>query len=166
MKYPPISEGQILNLVKKSYSCWLRLIADCDFGSNKKNRNTFSLTLITGMRWAVKFSLATHPCSIKLANLRRIESMKSLLLISLLALASTCRADETLFDNYGSYVNIEHQEGFDNDRILIISKERVYIGQVEQGGYFQAYGINGSVWGEKTGAGQVITLQSFADGIE
>lgn len=92
--------------------------------------------------------------------------MKSLLLISLLALASTCLADETLFDNNGSYVNIEHQEGFDNDRILIISKERVYIGQVEEGGYFQAYGINGSVWGEQTGAGQVITLQSFADGNE
>jgi hypothetical protein len=42
----------------------------------------------------------------------------------------------------------------------------VYIGQVEEGGYFQAYGINGSVWGEKTGAGQVITLQSFADEID
>jgi len=69
-------------------------------------------------------------------------------------------ADDTLFDNYGSYVNIEHQEGLDTDRVLIINHGRVFIGDVEENGYFNAYGINGSVWGSQTGAGQVIVLQN------
>ena len=69
-------------------------------------------------------------------------------------------ADDTLFDNYGSYVNIEHQEGLDTDRVLIINQGRVFIGDVEENGYFNAYGISGSVWGSQTGAGQVIVLQN------
>ena len=73
-------------------------------------------------------------------------------------------ADDTLFDNYGSYVNIEHQEGLDTDRVLIINHGRVFIGDVEENGYFNAYGLNGSVWGSQTGAGQVIVLQNPMDG--
>ena len=75
-------------------------------------------------------------------------------------------ADDTLFDNYGSYVNIEHQEGLDTDRVLIINHGRVFIGDVEENGYFNAYGINGSVWGSQTGAGQVIDVPSFNDQVE
>ena len=75
-------------------------------------------------------------------------------------LLTPAHADDTLFDNYGSYVNIEHQEGLDTDRVLIINHGRVFIGDVEQNGYFNAYGINGSVWGSQTGAGQVIVLQN------
>ncbi len=79
-------------------------------------------------------------------------------------LPTSAHADDTLFDNYGSYVNIEHQEGLDTDRVLIINHGRVFIGDVEQNGYFNAYGINGSVWGSQTGAGQVIVLQNPVDG--
>ena len=79
-------------------------------------------------------------------------------------LLTPARADDTLFDNYGSYVNIEHQEGLDTDRILIINQGRVFIGDVEENGYFNSYGINGSVWGSQTGAGQVIVLQNPVDG--
>ena len=75
-------------------------------------------------------------------------------------LLTPAHADDTLFDNYGSYVNIEHQEGLDTDRVLIINQGRVFIGDVEESGYFNAYGINGSVWGSQTGAGQVIVLQN------
>jgi len=75
-------------------------------------------------------------------------------------LLTPAHADDTLFDNYGSYVNIEHQEGLDTDRVLIINHGRVFIGDVEENGYFNAYGINGSVWGSQTGAGQVIVLQN------
>ena len=77
-------------------------------------------------------------------------------------LLTPAHADDTLFDNYGSYVNIEHQEGLDTDRVLIINHGRVFIGDVEENGYFNAYGINGSVWGSQTGAGQVIVLQNQA----
>ena len=77
---------------------------------------------------------------------------------------TSAHADETLFDNYGSYVNIEHQEGLDTDRVLIINHGRVFIGDVDENGYFNAYGINGSVWGSQTGAGQVIVLQNQVDG--
>ena len=73
---------------------------------------------------------------------------------------TSAHADDTLFDNYGSYVNIEHQEGLDTDRVLIINHGRVFIGDVDENGYFNAYGINGSVWGSQTGAGQVIVLQN------
>ena len=88
-----------------------------------------------------------------------------LCLILLLTLTSA-HADDTLFDNYGSYVNIEHQEGLDTDRVLIINHGRVFIGDVEESGYFNAYGINGSVWGSQTGAGQVIVVPSFSDEVE
>jgi len=82
------------------------------------------------------------------------------LCLTLLLSLTPARADDTLFDNYGSYVNIEHQEGLDTDRVLIINHGRVFIGDVEENGYFNAYGINGSVWGSQTGAGQVIVLQN------
>ena len=76
-------------------------------------------------------------------------------------LLTPAHADDTLFDNYGSYVNTEHQEGLETDRVLIINQGRVFIGDVEENGYFNAYGINGSVWGSQTGAGQVIVVPSF-----
>jgi hypothetical protein len=57
-------------------------------------------------------------------------------------------------------VTIEHQEGLDTDRVLIINHGRVFIGDVEENGYFNAYGINGSVWGNQTSAGQVIWFKS------
>ena len=79
-------------------------------------------------------------------------------------LLTTARADDTLFDNYGSYVNIEHQEGLETGRVLIINHGHVFIGDVEENGYFNAYGINGSLWGSQTGAGQVIVLQNPVDG--
>ena len=81
-------------------------------------------------------------------------------------LLTPAHADDTLFDNYGSYVNIEHQEGLDTDRVLIINHGRVFIGDVEENGYFNAYGTNGSVWGSQTGAGQVIVVPSFTDEVE
>jgi hypothetical protein len=62
-------------------------------------------------------------------------------------LLTPAHADDTLFDNYGSYVNIEHQERLETARVLIINQGRVFIGDVEENGYFNAYGINGSVWG-------------------
>ena len=86
------------------------------------------------------------------------------LCLTLLLTLTSAHADDTLFDNYGSYVNIEHQEGLDTDRVLIITHGRVFIGDVEENGYFNAYGINGSVWGSQTGAGQVIVLQNPVDG--
>jgi len=75
-------------------------------------------------------------------------------------------ADDTLFDNYGSYLNTEHQEGLDTDRVLIINHGHVFIGDVEKNGYFNAYGINGSVWGSQTGGGQVIVDPFFIDPVE
>jgi len=81
----------------------------------------------------------------------------------LLLSCAFCRSDDTLFDNYGSYVNIEHQQGLDTDRVLIINHGRVFIGDVEENGYFNAYGINGSVWGSQTGAGQVIVVPSLKE---
>jgi hypothetical protein len=81
-------------------------------------------------------------------------------------LITPAHADETLFDNYGSYVNIEHQKGLDTDRVLIINQSRVFIGDVEENGYFNAYGVNGSVWGSQTGAGQVIVVPSLSDEVE
>jgi hypothetical protein len=86
------------------------------------------------------------------------------LCLTLLLTLTSAHADDTLFDNYGSYVNIEHQEGLDTDRVLIINHGRVFIGDVEENGYFNAYGINGSVWGSQTGVGQVIVLQNPVDG--
>lgn len=79
---------------------------------------------------------------------------------------TSAHADDTFFDNYGSYVNIEHQEGLGTDRVLIINHGRVFIGDVDDNGYFNAYGISGSVWGNQTGAGQVIVVPSFTDEVE
>ncbi|MCX6806222.1 MAG: hypothetical protein NTY56_02165, partial [Patescibacteria group bacterium] len=86
--------------------------------------------------------------------------LSGLCLLCVSFLLTPAHADDTLFDNYGSYVNIEHQEGLDTDRVLIINQGHVFIGDVEENGYFNAYGINGSVWGSQTGAGQVIVLQN------
>ena len=88
------------------------------------------------------------------------------LCLTLLLPLTPTHADDTLFDNYGSYVNIEHQEGLDTDRVLIINHGRAFIGDVDENGYFNAYGINGSVWGSQTGAGQVIVVPSFTDEAE
>ncbi len=49
---------------------------------------------------------------------------------------------------------------------LIINHDRAFIGDVEENGYFNAYGTNGSVWGSQTGAGQVIVVPSFIDPLE
>ena len=92
--------------------------------------------------------------------------LSGLCLLCVSFLLTPAHADDTLFDNYGSYVNIEHQEGLDTDRVLIINQGRVFIGDVEENGYFNAYGINGSVWGSQTGAGQFIVVPSFNDEVE
>ena len=77
-----------------------------------------------------------------------------------------CRGDDTLFDNFGSYVNIEHQEGIDTDRVLIVSRDNVYIGDVDENGCFNALGTEAgtSVWGSQTGQSQVILLRTPVDG--
>ena len=49
---------------------------------------------------------------------------------------------------------------------LIINHGRVFIGDVEESGYFNAYGINGSVWGSQIGAGQAIVPQNQAIDVE
>jgi hypothetical protein len=87
-------------------------------------------------------------------------------LITLLLLSSLfCRGDDTLFDNFGSYVSIEHQEGLGTDRILIVSRDNVYIGNVDENGYFNALGARAgtSVWGSQTGQSQVILLRTPVD---
>jgi hypothetical protein len=107
----------------------------------------------------------TQPTTPNNRSLIRILSDLGVLCgLSVSILLTTAHADDTLFDNYGSYVNIEHQEGLETDRVLIINQGRVFIGDVEENGYFNAYGINGSVWGSQTGAGQVIVLQNPVDG--
>jgi len=63
-------------------------------------------------------------------------------------------------------VNIEHQEGLETDRVLIINHGRVFIGDVEENIYFNAYSISGSVWGSQTCAGQGIVVPSFIDEVE
>jgi hypothetical protein len=75
------------------------------------------------------------------------------------------RSDDTLFDNFGSYVSIEHQEGLGTDRILIVSRDNVYIGNVDENGYFNALGARAgtSVWGSQTGQSQVILLRTPVD---
>ena len=92
--------------------------------------------------------------------IRILSDLGVLCVLCVSILPTPAHADDTLFDNYGSYVNIEHQEGLDTDRVLIINQGRVFIGDVEENGYFNAYGINGSVWGSQTGAGQVILFQN------
>ena len=87
-------------------------------------------------------------------------------LITLLLLSSLfCRGDDTLFANFGSYVNIEHQEGLDTDRVLIVSQGSVYIGDVDEHGSFYALGTHAgtSVWGSQTGQSQVILFRTPVD---
>ena len=98
--------------------------------------------------------------------IRILSDLGVLCVLCVSVLLTPAHADDTLFDNYGSYVNIEHQEGLDTDRVLIINQGRVFIGDVEENGYFNAYGLNGSVWGSQTGAGQVIVVHSFNDEVE
>jgi len=88
--------------------------------------------------------------------------LTALLLLS----CAFCRSDDTLFDNFGSYVNIEHQEGLDTDRVLIVSQGNVYIGDVDENGNFNALGTQAgtSVWGSQTGQSQVILLRTPVDG--
>ena len=76
-----------------------------------------------------------------------------------------CRSDDTLFDNFGRYVNIEHQEGLDTDSVLIVSQGNVYIGDVDESGCFYALGTQAgtSVWGSQTGQSQVILLRTPVD---
>ena len=84
-------------------------------------------------------------------------------LVAFLLLSSVfCRSDDTLFDNFGSYVNIEHQEGLDTDSVLIVSQGNVYIGDVDENGYFNALGTQAgtSVWGSQTGQSQVILFRT------
>ena len=87
-------------------------------------------------------------------------------LAALLLLGCTlARADDTLFANFGSYVTIEHQEGLDTDRVFIVSRGDVYIGDIDENGYFNALGAKAgtSVWGSQTGKSQVILLRTPAD---
>ena len=80
----------------------------------------------------------------------------------LLLSCAFCRSDDTLFDNFGSYVNIEHQEGLNTDSVLIVSQGNVYIGDVDENGNFNALGTRAgtSVWGSQTGQSQVILFRT------
>ena len=93
-------------------------------------------------------------------------NLSSCLTAFLLLSCAFCRSDDTLFDNFGSYVNIEHQEGLDTDSVLIVSKGNVYIGDVDENGNFSALGTQAgtSVWGSQTGQSQVILLRTPVDG--
>ena len=109
----------------------------------------------------------TQPTKSNNRSLIRILSDLGILCVLCVSiLLTTAHADDTLFDNYGSYVNIEHQEGLGTDRVLIINHGRAFIGDVDENGYFNAYGINGSLWGSQTGTGQVILLQNPALDVE
>ena len=92
--------------------------------------------------------------------------LSSCLSAFLLLSCEFCRSDDTLFDNFGSYVNIEHQEGLDTDSVLIVSQGNVYIGDVDENGYFNALGTQAgtSVWGSQTGQSQIILLRTQVDG--
>jgi hypothetical protein len=83
----------------------------------------------------------------------------------LLLSSAFCRSDDTLFDNFGSYVNIEHQEGLDTNSVLIVSQGNVYIGDVDENGNFNALGTRAgtSVWGSQTGQSQVILFRTPVD---
>jgi len=99
-------------------------------------------------------------------NLQPKLKLKFLTTILFILGGSLVQADDTLFDNFGSYVNIEHQEGLDTDSVLIVSQGNVYIGDVDENGYFNALGTQAgtSVWGSKTGQSQVILLRTPVDG--
>lgn len=91
--------------------------------------------------------------------------LSSCLTAFLLLSCAFCRSDDTLFANFGHYVNIEHQEGLDTDSVLIVSKGNVYIGDVDENGNFNALGTQAgtSVWGSQTGQSQVILLRTPVD---
>ena len=99
-------------------------------------------------------------------NLQPKLKFKFLTTILFILGGSLVQADDTLFDNFGSYVNIEHQEGLDTDSVFIVSQGNVYIGNVDENGYFNALGTQAgtSVWGSQTGQSQVILLRSPVDG--
>jgi len=99
-------------------------------------------------------------------NLQPKLKLKFLTTILLILGGSLVQADDTLFDNFGSYVNIEHQEGLDTNRVLIVSQGNVYIGDVDENGNFNALGTQAgtSVWGSQTGQSQVILLRTPVDG--
>ena len=98
-------------------------------------------------------------------NLQPKLKLKFLTTILFILGGSLVQADDTLFDNFGSYVNIEHQEGLGTDRVLIVSQGNVYIGDVDENGYFNALGTRAgtSVWGSQTGQSQVILLRTPVD---
>ena len=91
--------------------------------------------------------------------------LSSCLSAFLLLSCAFCRSDDTLFDNFGSYVSIEHQEGLDTDSVLIVSQGNVYIGDVDENGNFNALGTHAgtSVWGYRAGPSQVFLLRTSAD---
>jgi len=84
------------------------------------------------------------------------------LLMVIIAICPKVNADDTFFSNFSSYVNIEHLEGLDTDRILIVSKNNVYIGDVDSDGEFNALGARAgtSVWGSRSGDSQVIVMRT------
>jgi len=98
-------------------------------------------------------------------NTKNKLNLSSCLTTLLLMSCAFCRSDDTLFDNFGSYVNIEHQEGLDTDSVLIVSQGNVYIGDVDENGNFNALGTQAgtSVWGSQTGQSQVILLRTPVD---
>ena len=99
-------------------------------------------------------------------NLQPKLKLKFLTTILFILGGSLVQADDTLFDNFGSYVNIEHQEGLDTDSVLIVSQGNVYIGDVDENGNFNALGTQAgtSVWGSQTGQSQIILLRTPVDG--
>ena len=99
-------------------------------------------------------------------NLQPKLKLKFLTTILFILGGSLVQADDTLFDNFGSYVSIEHQEGLDTDSVLIVSQGNVYIGDVDENGCFNALGTQAgtSVWGSQTGQSQVILLRTPVDG--
>jgi hypothetical protein len=98
-------------------------------------------------------------------NTKNKLNLSSCLTALLLLSSAFCHSDDTLFANFGSYVNIEHQEGLDTDSILIVSQSNVYIGDVDENGSFYALGTQAgtSVWGSQTGQSQVILLRTPVD---
>ena len=99
-------------------------------------------------------------------NLQPKLKLRFLTTILFILGGSLVQADDTLFDNFGSYVSIEHQEGLDTDSVLIVSQGNVYIGDVDENGNFNTLGTQAgtSVWGSQTGQSQVILLRTPVEG--
>ena len=111
-------------------------------------------------------SKLSKPAETERSRVLNLKLNLSTCLTTLLLLSCAfCRSDDTLFDNFGSYVNIEHQEGLDTDRVLIVSQGNVYIGDVDENGSFNALGTRAgtSVWGSQTGQSQVILFRTPVD---